>query len=96
MRVPTANSPGPASWTLPASTICFPPMSPKPTVCIEKHRLMDSFREAIKQLIQLEQAETEAIDNSEQRPEKFDRAEAWEQYERAKSAYILHVEEHGC
>jgi hypothetical protein len=75
---------------------------PKIGFCEEKNRLLGEFLKAIRELIDLQRQQTQAvIDSATDGDAEFMRFDlllhlAQDKKDRAKYAWIAHVEEHGC
>ena len=74
------------------------PLSGSPVFCNEKFRLLDDFVEAVHTLGWLQTAQTRAVIHGEPDLPRFDLALAFalKKKEKAKSAWMVHVQEHGC
>ena len=66
--------------------------------CEQKYRLLDQFLEAVHELGTLQAAQTRSVIRGEPDFLRFDLAlyHALEKKDKAKYAWIAHVEEHGC
>jgi hypothetical protein len=73
-------------------------ISPKAFICAEKLHLSDLYIEAVREIMQLEDAEISAVINGGVGLERFDLAlrVAREKRDRAKLAFTLHLQQHGC
>ena len=71
--------------------------SPKLAVCTLKQALMDLFVAAIRELMELQEAELEALQEGASL-ERFDVAlvAAQSKKDQIKEEYLLHVKTHGC
>ena len=71
--------------------------TPKPTLCPMKQALTDLFQAAVWEIIELQEAELEALREGTSL-ERFDVAldAAQSNKERIKQEYLLHVQAHGC
>ena len=71
--------------------------SPKPTFCLERKLLSDSFVEATRELVRLHYAESDALIHGESL-ERFDKAleVARHKKDQVKQAYLVHIRKHGC
>ena len=72
-------------------------MEPEILLCLEKHRLLGVFTEAVHEIMVLQQQQVTDIVNDDD----FSRFDvlihlANERKEQAKYAYLQHVEKHGC
>ena len=84
----------------------IPTPSPKPQktripevgFCEEKNRLLNDFLRAIRELTALQNQQTQAVIDGDPDFSRFDLLLhlAQEEKERAKYAWIAHVESHGC
>ena len=72
--------------------------SPKPAVCSEQRRLSELYLQAVQEIMQLEQAEIEAVMSSSGGLDRFHLAleVARKKRDEAKLAYMLHIQGHGC
>ncbi len=72
--------------------------TPEIGFCEEKHRLLDDFLDAVHELSLLQSAQTRSVIRGEPDFLRFDLPLhfALEKKEKAKYAWIAHVEEHGC
>jgi hypothetical protein len=77
---------------------CAPVQSPFIAYCGVRHRLLDEFTEAVQDLGMLQDQQVSALLNGDQEFSRFDILLhlATERKQRAKYAYISHVEAHGC
>jgi hypothetical protein len=72
-------------------------VQPEILLCLEKHRLLEVFTQAVHEIMLLQQQQvTDMVNNDD-----FSRFDvllhlANERKEQAKYAYLQHVEEHGC
>ena len=66
--------------------------------CEEKRRLFDDFAEAVRDLVELNNQQVAALIQGDTEFSRFDLLihAALEKKQRAKYAYILHGETHGC
>jgi len=71
--------------------------SPKPSFCLERKLLSDSFVEATRDLVRLHYAESDALVHGENL-DRFDEALALARHKKdeVKQAYLLHIRKHGC
>jgi len=71
--------------------------SPKPALCPVKQGLMDLFLAAVRDLIELQEAELEALQENTSLA-RFDVAleVARSKKDKIKEGYLLHVQTHGC
>jgi hypothetical protein len=73
------------------------PVQPEILLCLEKHRLLDVFTEAVREIMLLQQQQVTDIVNDDD----FSRFDlllhlANVRKDQAKYAYLQHVQEHGC
>jgi len=71
---------------------------PKIAYCPERKRLLDAFLESIRELSDVQAQQIRAVIDGDPTFTKFDLPLhfAQEKKDRAKYAWITHVEEHGC
>jgi hypothetical protein len=71
---------------------------PKIAFCEEKNRLMQDFLACVRELLTLQDQQTQAVINEDPDFARFDILMhlAQEKKERAKYAWIAHVEQHRC
>ena len=72
--------------------------TPKPGLCARKQSLWEAYLKAVREINTLQSAEAKALVEGDVELERIELAltAARENRDKAKLAYLLHVDQHGC